>query len=377
MIKPVLAGLAALTLAACGGAKEAGPDPDPNRALVKYEPPYGNVLVFAGQDNVAVGGTEKWQDGYVDHFGTPAGFTHYVYFSEDKQNPFGFSFDIGSVDGLNSETTWGAGPMCMRCYMESAKLSGTVAHLSISMEHDDEPQVAAGEYDHNIQELADFLKEYSDVPFLIRIGYEFDGPWNSYEPEPFKQAWRRIVDKLRAEGVTNFATVMASFTRHAADETWEAYWPGDEYVDWVGYSYFGVKEHFLVRLLTIRQPKGDTLAFARKKGKPVFIAESTPRGYLLGEQDEAWEEWFEPFFEHIEANKDVVKAISYINSHWAAQPMWEGPMWGDTRLQVNAKIDEKWRKKMSEDLYVHETKGVYKLINATDTLTEPTTAVAE
>ena len=45
----------------------------------KFAPPAGQVLVFAGQDNISVGGTQKYSDGYVDSIGVPGGITHYVY----------------------------------------------------------------------------------------------------------------------------------------------------------------------------------------------------------------------------------------------------------------------------------------------------------
>ena len=81
--------------------------------------------------------------------------------------------------------------LCMRCYLESDTCEGTAVHLSISMEFNSEDSVASGDYDHLIRELAAFLQEFSHVPFYIRIGYEFDG-----------------------------------------------FWPGDEYVDWIGYSFW-------------------------------------------------------------------------------------------------------------------------------------------
>lgn len=139
----------------------------PQRPLANFEPKEDKVLVFVGQDNLSVGGNEKWQDGYVDHVGVPAGITHYVYFTENKTNDFGFTFDIGTVDGLNKETTWGAGPMCMSCYLESEKLQGAIVHLSISMEFGSEDEIAAGEHDHLIEELGQFLTKYQHVPFLI------------------------------------------------------------------------------------------------------------------------------------------------------------------------------------------------------------------
>jgi hypothetical protein len=42
-----------------------------------FEPPDGKVLVFIGQDNESVGGTENHRRGYADRVGAPAGITHY------------------------------------------------------------------------------------------------------------------------------------------------------------------------------------------------------------------------------------------------------------------------------------------------------------
>ena len=290
--------LGAVCLTACQSVLIGDGATPMERPRAKFEPPADTVLVFAGQDNESMGGTEKWSNGYTDHFGAPAGVTHYVYFTEGKSNRFGAAFSVGDVDGLNTETEWAAGPMCMRCYLESDAYRGTIVHLSISMEHDDEPAVAAGEYDHNIDELAAFLKEFSHVPFLIRIGYEFDGEWNSYVPESFKVAWRRIIDALRAEGIDNFATVLATYRMDIPDELWEAYWPGDEYVDWLGYSYWSGGTF-----------STKALDFARRTGKPVFIAESTARGFDMANSAESlWHDWFRHYFQHIEDNKDIIKS---------------------------------------------------------------------
>ena len=38
-----------------------------------------------------------------------------------------------------------------------------------------------------------------------------------------------------------------------------------------------------------------------------------------------WDEWYEPFFEFIHENKDIIRAVAYINTHWQSQPMWGQP----------------------------------------------------
>jgi hypothetical protein len=315
------------------------PTPRPP-GLAKYEPPDGTVLVFVGQDNESVGGNDRFDDGYADNVGIPAGITHYV----------GFSILKDHVMGLNAEETWGAGPMCLKYYLDSPTFDASIVHLSVSMVSA-EAKVADGSLDHQIDELVQFLQEHDDTPFLLRIGYEFDGHWNHYEPEPFKQAWHRIVDRLRAGGVDNFATVMSGTTCNTTTGTWKAFWPGDEYVDWCGYSYWA------------GDPYGcGSIEFAQEHGKPIFIAESTPRGRFLDKLDgeRVWTGWYETYFKHIEENVDVVKAISYINCNWDAQPMWSG--WGNSRIEVNDYVKEKWLAKMAEPMYLNAEDDVYPLI---------------
>ena len=224
----------------------------------KFAPPHGKVLVFAGQDNISVGGTQRYNNGYVDTIGVPAGITHYVYFSEGWTNGFGRTFAKGSVAGLNSEVEWAAGPMCQKAYLDSPQLRKCVMHVSISMEGGGEVKVANGTFDHLIEEFVQFIANYPDRVFYIRIGYEFDGSWNKYQPDSFKKAFRRIVDALRERNLSNYATVFASSSTVKPGQ-FEEYDPGSEYYDWIGYSWWGNEKKF--------GDAGPALAYARKLQK--------------------------------------------------------------------------------------------------------------
>jgi len=361
----------------CQSKKDAKPKtenlPDTQK-LAKFEPEEGKVLVFIGQDNASVGGNDSsvlendsikvWDNGYIDFFenkiGVPAGITHYVYMvDKNKKNPFGRTFKDDKIEGLNTIDEWAAGDMCLRCYLTNRtnKFSKSIIHLSISMEFDAEIAIANGKSDDLIQELGDFLKEFSEHPFMLRIGYEFNGAWNDYDPEKYKESFKRIVDKLREREIDNFASVMASSSMHVTDSIWNNYYPGDEYVDWIGYSYFEP------------DPKNDApaLKFARKHQKPIFIAEATPwKNTQMSVQDgeKIWNDWFKGFFEHIENNLDVVKAISYINADWRTHEMWKDTdnFNIDTRLQENEFITKKWIEKMNSATYIHSDSTTFKLI---------------
>lgn len=317
----------------------------------KFEPPAGKILVFAGQDNASVGGTEKYQDGYVDNVGVPAGITHYIYFSEGWTNNFKRTFVKGCVAGLTSETEWAAGPMCQKYYTDSKKLDPCVMHVSISMEGNREDKVADGSFDHLVAEFVDFVEDHPDHPFMIRIGYEFDGSWNDYDSENFKKAFIRIVDALRARKLTNFATVLGSSSLVKPGQ-FEEYDPGGDYVDWIGYSWWGEGDNEA-------QP---ALDYARKVGKPVMIAEATARRHFFNKEkhEEVWDKWFEKFFKHIDDNKDVIRAISYINADWDSQEMWDG--WGMTRIETAPLIKERWLKKMAEPQFINAADNPFGLI---------------
>lgn len=311
--------------------------------FAKYEPPKDKILVFAGQDNESVGGNDRFNNGYVDCVDIPAGITHYIGLGPASGTD-------GKIPGLNIESTWGAGPMCLKYYLDSPKLKNCIIHLSISMV-DHEKEVAQGLFDKQIMEIDDFLKEYKDRPFFLRIGYEFDGEWNHYDSTYYKKAFRRIVDILKGQNVSNFATIFASTSPVVNYKLWSAYYPGDEYVDWCGYSYWG------------KCPEEcSSIQFARDHKKPIFVAETAPRGYYFLKEDgkAVWDEWFAPFFQHIENNGDIIKAFSYINCNWDAQPMWDG--WGDTRIQVVNYLKKKWLEKMSDPRYVNGNDDVFSLI---------------
>ncbi|MCJ7433011.1 MAG: glycoside hydrolase family 26 protein [Anaerolineales bacterium] len=321
--------------------------------LTKFEPPDGQVLVFIGPDNASVGGTSSYNNGYVDHIGIPAGVTTYAYMIEGGTSKFGYNFDTGHIDGLLTEANWGSGPVCAECYLASRQFSNSIIHVSISMEASSEYLVADGTYDYLIDELADFLQTHSDHPFFLRIGYEFDNSASNYDPGKFKLAFCRIVDRLHAQGIDNFATVYAASSVSVGAFFWDAYYPGDEYVDWIGYSYWDAAPVY----------KGG-LDFARGHGKPVIIAESAPLLASFPTDDGAkiWERWFIPYFMHVLDNSDVIKAISYMSFNWPSHVMWKRSDWKDTRIEANDVIREKWISVIENPIFINGNDDVFGLI---------------
>ena len=77
--------------------------------------------------------------------------------------------------------------------------------------------IANGQKDENIQALCDAL-EFIGQPAYIRIGYEFEGQWNGYQPDSYKGAFIRVTSDLRQRDL-NCATVWCSSGASAGEKT--------------------------------------------------------------------------------------------------------------------------------------------------------------
>ena len=81
-------------------------------------------------------------------------------------------------------------------------------------------------------------------------------------------AYKRIVDRLRAKGVENTAYVWQSTGFISGQEHLEGWYPGDDYVDWCGVSFFN------------RWKEIEMFEFARKK-EDLFLLLKLPQPYLI------------------------------------------------------------------------------------------------
>ena len=202
-----------------------------------------------------------------------------------------------------------------------------------------EREVAIGRLDAKIQAFCDGLRAL-DRPAFVRMGFEFSGEWNGYQPEPYKQAWIRIVQALRKNKLDQVATLWC-YTPDSQNKHYMDYYPGDEYVDWWAIDLFG-PEHFTAP---------DTLAFvrdAKERRFPVMITESTARGVGVLDGARSWESWFAPYFKFMRENPQV-KGFCYINWDWTKRTL----RWGNGRIGVNPVVLERFRRELSRQGYLH------------------------
>ncbi|MDP8265267.1 MAG: glycosyl hydrolase [Candidatus Aceula lacicola] len=196
--------------------------------------------------------------------------------------------------------------------------------------------IVDGKYDENIFKLASWFKKNSETTFYLRIGYEFDNPGNDYAPLPYIQAYRYIVSRLRRLDVLNVFYVWHSYAAFVEGNI-ERWYPGDNYVDWVGISFFDAfGKSNMVRVVNV----------AKKHGKSIMIAEATPRGGDVKEEKKIWKFWYKRLFDF--ANKNNIEIICYINWDWEKIPMFQGQGWGNGCIEDNKIILNRWKSQVLE-----------------------------
>lgn len=136
--------------------------------------------------------------------------------------------------------------------------------------------IARGDYDFYVDAWAQAAARYGE-PLMLRFAHEMNDPyrypWGPQHngPEDFIAAWRRVVDRFRAAGATN---VLWVWSPHVAYAGYEAYWPGDDYVDWVatGALNYGTVATWS-EWWSFHDIFGRHYDFLAGFGKPVMVAE--------------------------------------------------------------------------------------------------------
>ncbi|MBI2422992.1 MAG: hypothetical protein HYV27_09210, partial [Candidatus Hydrogenedentes bacterium] len=254
------------------------------------------------------------------------------------------------------------------------------------------------EVEASIQNLVQALQNVGR-PFFLRLGFEANGLHNQFCPEYFRSTYQKVITELRKkEHGLEFASVWHVTTGYGFD--FEPFYPGDEFVDWMGVSIFfngdiqpgGSKYNNLLDLLT----------FAESHLKPVIICESAPIDYgvdvdefprtcdasgnnctpcpvgydLDGESgrcvekaeasgndglalpsdaaagQRAWDAWFGPYFNLIRTHPGI-KAFSYINVDFKPKKTPYVPWKKDCQLAKNEYVRQHFQQEMENPIFLH------------------------
>ena len=106
-------------------------------------------------------------------------------------------------------------------------------------------RITSEEYDTHIRRWAEGAKSYGK-PFFLRFAHEMNGnwyPWGDHDgnsSQSYINMWRHVHDIFSEVGAENVIWVWSpnNTNQFGNTDTVLSYYPGDEYVDWVGYSAF-------------------------------------------------------------------------------------------------------------------------------------------
>jgi len=193
----------------------------------------------------------------------------------------------------------------------------------------------SGKFDLAIRRWALEAKKYPG-PMIIEFGPEVNGnwfPWNGAwngggitnhygdpaipdGPEKFRDTYRRIIDLFRSEGLHDITWVLHVDSARMPETSWnktEYYYPGDNYIDWIGVSVFGAQ-----------LPSHDWIDFLPKfksfwpeikeiaQRKPIIISEFAVIEDPKNPQRKA--QWITRALKLVESGLYPIKGVSYWNS---------------------------------------------------------------
>jgi len=172
--------------------------------------------------------------------------------------------------------------------------------------------IAEGKYDRYIDKWAEEARKFG-LPFFLRWGHEMNDPirypWGQQNntPADFVAAWKHIVDRFRALGADNAIWV---WSPHPAYATYNDFYPGDDYVDWVGLTVLNYgKVASWSNWWSFQDIAGKAYNELQAKQKPVMLTEF---GSLAVGGNRA--QWFRQAFNQIRYNYPQIKAVVFFHA---------------------------------------------------------------
>ena len=198
-----------------------------------------------------------------------------------------------------------------RC--NSIRQRGCVPELIWDPEDINLTNIISGNLDGYITKWTRQAKVFAWPLFVVPL-HEMNGDWYSWcgynngatleATEKFKKAWVHIIDIFHREGASNVAFVWAPNWEDWPKDDWNNfrnYYPGDEYVDWVGVDFYNYNGEHPEDML---HPIYDEYS----NSKPIMICECAASNNY---GDKA--EWIKTLFLQLEYNFPKVRAFAWFN----------------------------------------------------------------
>lgn len=122
-------------------------------------------------------------------------------------------------------------------WVNEVKAAGAFPHIAWEPNHG----LAEVKNDAYLRGFADAARK-ADVPIFLRFASEMNGTWTNYsgDPDLYIETWRMVHDIFEQRAPK---TAMVWTVLNVPERPIEAYYPGDDYVDWVGLNIYNVRYH--------------------------------------------------------------------------------------------------------------------------------------
>jgi len=195
--------------------------------------------------------------------------------------------------------------------------------------------IVEGKWDAYINQWADGARAFGQ-PMIVAFGNEMNGdwfPWSGWYygadysiddnpdqwegPEHFKKAYRYVVDRVRARGANNIKWMFHTNNYSYPQDTWNfaaAYYPGANYVDWLGLSVYGqqFKDEALPNIPSLVDWPYEEISRLDPK-TPIMIAE-----WATGEFPHSGDKgaWIKDGLDLFRTRYPRIKAAVYWHERW-------------------------------------------------------------
>ena len=200
---------------------------------------------------------------------------------------------------------------------------------------------ANGTEDNDINSYINIFRNHPNTTFLLRVGYEVNSLYIGMNANLYIQAYRRIVDRIRAAGVNNVEFVYHP-VRNFSDV--EAFYPGASYVDWFALSVFN-NDVCLGNVTAPQWCNGGSVEvdvarsfdWARGRGHKLLIAESAAQAPVNNTAS-----GFNDYLSRLNSlvNTYDIRGLVYINSDW--RNFASDPNFTDSRVQKFTSTQNYW-----------------------------------
>jgi mannan endo-1,4-beta-mannosidase len=157
---------------------------------------------------------------------------------------------------------------------------GAAPLVQLDPDNIDLSKIAADDYDGYLSSYAEAVKAYRH-PVILSFGHEMNGSWYTWgngqpnaSPKEFIAAWRHVVTEFRALGANNVTWLwtanIINNTKTGTIPDPAPWWPGAQYVNWVGLDGYYLKPNWQFAPLF-----GPTIGAVRAfTSDPILIAET-------------------------------------------------------------------------------------------------------